>query len=221
MNPLEKMLKKCSDFVYDKFHQNSGAMLLATGIIGTAMSSLAQTGVIITSKKYSPTEKAFMVPQELTECALAIGVIFAITKPTQRLAAKAIKTGKITSKELLNYMKKNKLEEKRGKLDFNLSESIKEIITKIEKSDKFISSSKENRNILLKEHKKALQEYNVFSDAASAYATTAATALSVAAVIPVCRNKVASIYQKKRANRWEEQAKINRNINYTNRDLKI
>ena len=220
MNPLKKFLKSCSEFVYDKFHKNSGAMLLATGIIGTAMSSLAQTGVIITSKKYSPTEKAFMVPQELTECALAIGVIFAITKPTQRLANKAVKTGKITSKELIDYMKKNKLEEKRGKLDFNLSESIKEIIAKIEKSDKFISSSKENKNILLKEHKKALQEYDVFSDAASAYATTAATAFSIAAVIPVCRNKVASIYQKKRANHWEEQAKIYRN-NYINRDLKI
>ena len=198
MSPsFEKFVKRISEGIYKQFGKNSGTMLLATSILGTTASALAQAGVIFFNKKYTTSQKAFMIPQEIIECGLSAASLFFITKPVQKATLKTLQSGKILSKDLVTYLEKNNLLSKRGHSDFNLENDIKNIINYVKKSDKFIKASAEEQIRFLIEHKKALNDYNSIVDSTMAFSTTAAAAFSTAVVIPVVRNKFASFYQKK------------------------
>ncbi len=194
---LKNACKKYSEKIYDLFGKHSGKMLLATSIIGTTASSLAQMGVIFFDDKYSKAQKVFMLSQELAECILSAGALFALIKPVQIITLKALKSGKILSKELVNYLKKYDMIQKRGQIDFNIKNSIEDIISKIEKSDNYLKASEYTKQALLSEHKTSLHNYKRIEDSTMALATTGATAFSTAVIIPIGRNKIASYSQKK------------------------
>ena len=196
MKNLSNLAKKLSEKIYKMLGKNSGQMLLITSIIGISTSCLAQTGAILLNKKYTNSQKSFMIPQELTEGLITVLSIFIITKPCQKLAEKLVKSGKILTNELLEYYKKNNLTSKRGKANFDFTQNIEEIIQRIEKSDRYIKSSTIQKEELLKEHKKVLQEYNHFNDSTSAFATTIAGLSSTAIVSPILRNHVASYFHQ-------------------------
>lgn len=191
---LARFAKSASEKVYKHFGKNSGNMLLATSILGFTISSLAQIAAIIVNKKYSVSQKAFMVPQELGELFVASSAIFLITKPMQKFASKLVKTGKIMPKSLTQYVKENNLASKRGSLDFDFSKEVKGIIEQIQKSDSYISSKE--KELLLEKHHQALNSYETTADAVSALTTTAAGLLTTGLVVPVARNRFASYYQK-------------------------
>ena len=88
---FKNFAKNIAETVYKVFGNDSGQMLLMTSIIGSLASCLAQTGAIILNKKYTDSQKAFMVPQELTEGFVTIASIFLITKPIQAFAKKVLK----------------------------------------------------------------------------------------------------------------------------------
>ena len=223
---ISGIFKNIADVIYKYFGESSGKMLLATSIIGIMASTLAQTGAIICNKKYTDSQKAFMIPQELTEGCVTILSIFFITKPIQKFASKCFKSGKILSTEMVDYMKKNQLIEKRGKADFDFSKSVKGIIQKIEESDAFIRATSLEKESMLSNHKKVLQDYDIMLDATSAIATTAAAMTSSAIVSPLLRNHVASRFQAAslkymHSNDDKEQVinnsvanNINKNVNY-------
>ena len=50
---MEKFIKKVVNKVHLLFGENSGKMLLLTGIIGMALSSLAQTLTVVNNKHYT------------------------------------------------------------------------------------------------------------------------------------------------------------------------
>ena len=193
---IKNQAKKFSEYIYKHLEYGSGSMILATSMFGIAMSSLAQTMAILFNDKYTVSQKAFMVPQELTEGCITVLSMFLITKPIQKLTKHYTKTGKILSKDLINYAKENNLLSKRGKPDFDFSQSIKDIISKIEKSNKFIKSSEIEKNRLVSMHRGALNEFDVLTDSTSAITTTAGSILSTALISPLLRNYSASYYQK-------------------------
>lgn len=193
--PLTKFAKFMSEKIYKHFGENSGNMLLATSIIGILTSCIAQTGAICLNKKYTSSQKMFMIPQELTEGCIAALSIFFITKPIQKFANKCFNSGKILSKDMVEYLKKNNLSEKRGDANFDFKTSVLDIIHKIESSDKFIKSSKTQQTEFLAEHRQILNEFDTMADAASAYAATFAGITASAFVSPLLRNHVASKFQ--------------------------
>ena len=193
---LSKIGKYIAEKVYKNLEKGSGHMILATTVTGIALSCLAQTAAIMFNKQYSVSQKAFMVPQEITEGLVSVVSMFAISRPTQYIAKKYAKSGKILTKDMLNYMKKHSLIEKRGNMDFDFGKEINKIIHKIEQSDKYIKSSDIKKESLLKEHNEILNQFNETEDATSAIATTAGTAISTAFISPLLRNYSASYYQK-------------------------
>ena len=88
---MEKFIKKVVNKVHLLFGENSGKMLLLTGIIGMALSSLAQTLTVVNNKHYTLSQKMFMVPQELIDGAVSIFSLVLITTPLQNLAKKYVK----------------------------------------------------------------------------------------------------------------------------------
>lgn len=182
------LIKTISGWVYKNFCSDSGNMLVATSIIGTTLSSAAQAAVVFLNDKYTVSQKAFMIPQELVECMVSAVSIFLITKPLQNLGRKAVSSGKILPKNLIKYAEKYKLSNLRGKEEFDFGKSIKGLIEKAEKTA--------NNDVFVKEHKDALQSYNNTFDAMSAISATAGTALSVSIAVPTIRNSVAAYFQK-------------------------
>lgn len=198
-------IKNLAEKVYVIFGESSGKMLLLTSIFGILASSFAQTGAILFNKKYTDSQKAFMIPQEMTEGLVTVLSIFFITKPIQKFANKCFKSGKILSSEMVDYLKKNDLIEKRGKADFDFSKSVKNIIENIEKSDAFIRATSVQKENLLESHTKVLQDYEIMLDATSAIATTFAAMTSSAIVSPLLRNHVASKFQAASLNNAKKQ----------------
>lgn len=203
---LAKIIKSVTTFIYKRFEGNgSGNMIFLTSIIGFSLSALAQTGAIIANKKYTSSEKAFMVPQEIAEGIINIFSMFVITKPLQKFAKQYSKTGKLLTKEMKEYMQKNNLFSKRGDVDFDFGKSVRSIISEIEKSDKFIKSSVEGKNRLLSNHKAILQKHENMSDSLSAVITTAGGVLSTTFIAPVLRNAAAANYQRVNLNAIESK----------------
>ena len=192
LSTLKKGLTYLSENIYKHVEKNSGNMLLILSITGMLISSLAQAGAILFNKKYTNSQKAFMVPQELVEGIFNMISIFAIAKPTQKLAETCVKRGKILSKNLSNYMKANNINQKKSIKNFDLGKSIDKVIENIQKSDEFIHSSKSAQDSMLLEHFNALEEYNSIADATSAYATTGAMIMSATVFTPLIRNTIAS-----------------------------
>lgn len=210
---FEKFVKSVVDFVYKNFEKHgSGNMLLITAITGFTLSTLAQTGAIIANKKYSASEKAFMIPQELTEGLINIFSMFMITKPLQKLAKSYTKSGKILSNEMKEYLQEMKLIDKRGQADFNLRKTVISIIKDIEKSDKFIRASKIEQNELLSKHKDILEKHDGIEDAVSAIVTTAGGILSATIIAPYLRNTVAANYQRVNMNAMNRHEDIKRQL---------
>ena len=197
MSFVRNTAKKIADFVYKHFEKNgSGAMILLTTMTGIALSAFAQTGAILVNNKYTTSQKAFMIPQELTEGCITILSLLLITTPLQKIAKKAVSTGRIRTKELSEYMIKHNLFDRKGNADFEFSKSVGSIIDKIKKSDEFIKSSNKERVSLLNEHNNIMHSYDTFSDMTSALATTAGSVFTTALVSPLLRNYTASYYQK-------------------------
>lgn len=195
---LSKAAKNTSEWIYKFFGKDSGNMLLATSILGFTLSAGAQIGAIVMNKRYSFSQKVFMVPQEIGELVMAATAIFVITKPMQKITAKMVKTGKIAPKELVKYMEDNNIISKRGKADFNLGNEIKNIIKKVQSSDEFINSN--NKESLLSVHQKTLGQYEACADSVSAITTTAAGLVTTGLVVPVVRNNFAAYWQKQGLN---------------------
>lgn len=195
-NILKKVGKSFSDFVYKNFEKDSGNMLLITGITGIILSTAAQTAAIMFNKKYSVSQKAFMIPQELTDGTITICSMFFVTKPIQFCAKKYVKSGKILTKDMKNYLRNNNLLQKCGNRNFDIKNSINNIIYNTKKSDEFIKSSKNTQDKILKKHHKMLDTYDSINDATLAIATTAGSMFSTALISPFLRNYSASKYQK-------------------------
>lgn len=193
---LKNNTKKIVEWVYRNFEKDTGSMILVTTTIGYTLSAIAQSLAVFLNKKYTTNEKHFMIPQEIAECGVNIFSLFAITMPLKALTNKYSQTGKLMTKGLKEYMQKNNLWDKRGKLSFNLGKSIEEIIKKIEKSEQYIKASETEKEALLKEHRIALNNHEIMSDSYSSVVTTMGSVFSTALVAPLFRNEVASYVQK-------------------------
>lgn len=197
MSLLKNSAKKIANFVYKHFETSgSGTMILLTSLTGIALSAFAQTGAIIINKKYTTSQKAFMIPQELTEGFITIIATLIVVTPLQNLAKKCVSKGKIRSKAMTNYMKENNLFKLKNEKDFDFLSSVNYITTNLKKSDYFTKSTTTQQKNLLQKHENIIQDYNSIFDGTSAIATTTGSVLSTAFISPFLRNYTASYLQQ-------------------------
>lgn len=200
----EPFIRKSVNWIYKHFEKGSGAMILITSLTGMGLSTIAQTCAVIFNKKYTDKQKAFMIPQELTEGIINIGSMLLITKPTQRFVRKLVKTGKIATKKTLEYMNESGVMDKRGAKNFDIRIYIQEKLAKMNKSEEFINLSAAEKESAFSKHIDVLDSYNVYADSISAITTTAGSAFSIAVLAPLIRNSVAAKYQKINMNRLQK-----------------
>lgn len=117
---LHSLVKKATDFIFDKCSKDVGAVLIWTTITGWIASSAAQIIGIRSNSKYSKEQKRFMTNQELGDAAVNILSYCILTMPLKRLSTKLVSTGKILPNNIRKLIIRNGDGRKLGKLDFNI-----------------------------------------------------------------------------------------------------
>lgn len=162
------------EFIYEHFKKDTSKMLVITGTLGWALSSLAQMGAVITNSKLTPEQKSFLLPQELMDAIVNVGAFFTVTLCAKKLIAKMASTGKIAPTKVREYLNKHKdlYGNKIGKFDFDLD-------TVLKNDKKFPADS-----------------YYSYKNFVTTVGTVGAGILSSNIITPVIRNATASRVQK-------------------------
>ena len=153
------------------YGENPGNMLVHTGTLGWILSSLAQVGAVVFNDKISPEQKTFLIPQEIADSAVNILSFYALTYSLKCFGAKLVSTGKLRTKRIRNFLERNELMNKVGKLDFDVA-----------KQDNFSP---------LADH------YKSFKNGVDVVTSTIGSIISCNILTPILRNQYASKKQKK------------------------
>ena len=168
-NPFPKFL----NFIAEHFRKDTSKMLIATGVAGWTLSSLAQIAAIAFNPKLSKEQKSFLVPQEFADAVVNIGSFFLVTLSVKKVVSKMFSTGKIATFNVRKYLNENKklYGDKIGKIDFS------------------IDDIKFNKNF-------PIDEYHSSKNFVTTAATVGAGILSSNIITPIGRNVMASDMQK-------------------------
>lgn len=117
------------NIILEKYGEQPGKMLVHTGVLGWILSSLAQVGAVVFNDKISPEQKVFLIPQEIADAAVNIVSFYVVTNSVKTIASKLVKSGKLATPAILDYLKKTgiKIPKKKGdvspvgKWDFDIT----------------------------------------------------------------------------------------------------
>lgn len=171
---------KLKIYLYNKYGNNPGKMLRHTGVVGWAMSSIAQITAIILNDKIPKEQKMFMIPQELADAVVNIASFYFVTSTLTSVAKQAVRCGKILPKNIKDYftnaIKPSNVKKitRLGKYNFNVEKHL----------PKYLKDS-----------------YNSFKNGADVIATLFASILSCNILTPILRNIYASKKQQKNISR--------------------
>ena len=183
------------NWIYENFKKDTSKMLVVTGTLGWALSSLAQMGAILFNSKIDFEQKSFLLPQEFLDAVFNVGAFFAITSLTKKSISKLASTGKIAPKKVREYLHKHKdlYGEKVGKFDFDLDE------------------------VLKGDAKFPKESYYTYKNYVTTLGTVGASVLSCNIVTPILSNSLAADVQKEYRNKKKEiiQSQPKTPINYS------
>lgn len=205
--------------LFNTYGREYGKMLIHTGIIGWAMSSVAQVFAIAFNEKIPKEQKMFMIPQEIADAAINIVSFYAVTRTLSTLANKAVKCGKLLPGNVSKYFNTtlikripNKIKNL-GKANFDVEKYVRQMPPKLKKN------------------------YHNFKNGIDVLATLTGSIISCNILTPVFRNIYASHKQQKNIakynntlqasdkpqNKYSKYYPLGKNIySFTNRgDLKI
>ena len=172
---MPNLFQKSLNWVCENFKKDTSKMLIATGTLGWALSSLAQAIAVVANPKISNESKSFLLPQELMDAAVNVGGFFCFTMLTKIYISKMAATGKIAPQSVRDFLNSHsEYKNKVGKLDFNLDDVLA------------------NRPELAKLNK----SYESHKNFVTTMGTIGASVLSCNIITPLIRNFTASNVQK-------------------------
>lgn len=172
---MPSLFQRNLNWIYENFKKDTSKMLIATGTLGWALSSLAQGLAVLANTKISNEKKSFLLPQELMDAIVNVGGFFCFTMLTKKCISKMAKTGKIAPESVRKFLNSHaEYKDKVGKLDFNLDEVLKNRPEYVPFNNSYLS------------HKNFV----------TTMGTIGASVLSCNIITPVIRNFTASNVQK-------------------------
>lgn len=170
---VPSFVKTFANYTYENFAKKPGKMLLWVGVIGWVLSSLAQVTAVVINNKIPNDQKKFLIPQEMADAAVNILSFFVLTKSVTHLGESLVKSGKLATPGIRNFLKNNNLEKEVCKKGFNIPDS------NAFKNDKTFQN-----------------EYFKFADGVSFISSTIGSIVSCNIITPILRNKFAAARQK-------------------------
>ena len=173
-------------------------MLLITGILGWALSSVAQVTAIEINKKIPKEQKKFLVPQELCDAAVNITAFALCTRYAGKIGDKLVSSGKFITPKIEKF-----LENTVGKDGKKLVDSLgKEVVNKDGKKELFsIGDIPQISNPKTDVEKDISNHYYSIADGVSFTTSVLGSVLAGNVITPVCRNKLAAHYQHNAINK--------------------
>lgn len=95
MPPKPPVFQKCLSWAYRNYSQDVGKSLIHLGAVGWVLSSLAQTTMLITNKDIDKKEKKFLVPQEIADGVVNVGLYYTVSELIKRGAERLVENGKL------------------------------------------------------------------------------------------------------------------------------
>ena len=122
MKPPSQLFSDFKTVMYKNYGENPGKMLVHTGVLGWILSALAQISAVVFNDKISPEQKMFLIPQEIADAVINIVSFYTITSTFKNVASKLVSTGKLTTKPIKEFLKKQGVNSKEhiGKLNFSI-----------------------------------------------------------------------------------------------------
>lgn len=114
------------NYLYKHYGQESGKLIVHTGLITWTMATLAQVGAIVFNDKIPKEQKKFLIPQEIADGALNIVAFYTITNTLKTLGTRLVSTGKWSNASIRNFIKNNSPKDiKMGEITTNLAKTYK------------------------------------------------------------------------------------------------
>lgn len=176
--------------IYKSYSHDVGKALVHMGTIGWLFSALAQVTMIATNKNIEKKEKKFLIPQEIADGAINVGLFFTISKLIKDYADNLVESGKIsleTTEQILSKFR-NDNQTKQSSLASIANKNNKTV-------------NKELLNLL----KQGQKEFHGFKNGVGVIAAIGASVLASNIITPVCRNIVANKFQDKYKNKIDRK----------------
>jgi len=164
------------NYLYKHYGQESGKMIVHTGLITWAISSIAQVAAVVFNDKIPKEQKKFLIPQEIADGAINIIAFYALTNSMKNIGSKLVSSGKWSNKAIRDFVIKHPSK--------NLNEGIKmgELSTNLAKT--------------YKGNEDFYKAYSPFNNGIGMISTTIGSVVSCNAIAPYLRNKIGSKQQK-------------------------
>lgn len=170
--PGTSFSKKILNFLARNITENNTAnILIALSAAGWLASSVAQTVGIYKNENYTKEQKSFMLPQEIADAMVNICSFLAVTLSLKKFASELVRTGKLATSKISNFIRNDLTSNKRGEFDFD--------VTKLNGFSEYE------------------QDYNNLKMVAETVAATVGGVLSSNIITPILRNKIAAHRQEK------------------------
>lgn len=154
--------------------KNPGNMFLYTGVIGWALSAIAQVTAVLINPKIPNDQKKFMIPQEIADACVNVASFVLFTKVCTKIGDRLVESGKLTTPKIKKWLENiPAIKDKIGTKDFNLTKT-----PEFQKDNEFQKG------------------FYKFYDGVDFLASVGGSIISCNLVTPILRNKIAANRQK-------------------------
>lgn len=106
--PLSDWITKGTTRVWENYSNEPAKALLHLGAIGMVLSSIAQTFMLATNKDIDNDKKKFLIPQELTDGVVNVGLCYTITAAIKKFADSLVEKGHIIGEKTHSFIMEHK-----------------------------------------------------------------------------------------------------------------
>lgn len=212
MSAPTSLFERIKTNLFKTYSNDAGKMLLHTGALAWATSSIAQIVGIANNDKISKDQKKFLIPQEIADAFVNIFSFYIVTDSIQNFTKKLASSGKIITPKIKEFCVKNgiKFEKIKGEDTPNIGSAILNKIKEykslktlnINEIDEKLNLglSKEKLNLIDTEIRKLDDFYDKtfspFESGLKIVGNIAGAVISSNIITPIIRNKFAASKQK-------------------------